>query len=155
MLCYLFFCVWCVYLLLIYKFSSRNLGQKIVEKFSKLRKMFFYGIFLVEIWQFFSINVKTSILGDRLGSRILGILLKFPNLLRSKSEVVWKFVKQLVYSLSSEDNLDKFHLWEKEIMLKRTKVNKQVYCPRFSILCVSQEGFSLIESNQQICDFCK
>ena len=120
MLCYLFFCVWCVYLLLIYTFSSRNLGQKIVEKFSKLRKMFFYGIFLVEIWQFFSINVKTSILGDRLGSRILGILLKFPNLLRSKSEVVWKFVKQLVYSLSSEDNLDKFQLWEKEIMVKRT-----------------------------------
>ena len=45
--------------------------------------MFFYGIFLAEIWQFFSINVKTSILGDRLGNRILGILLKFPNLLRS------------------------------------------------------------------------
>ena len=105
-----------------------NLKQKIGDKFTRLSKTgFSMECFTVDFFHFFAKKRQNFAFRWTAGyspssPSKSGIFLKFPNFLRSS--VIWQLMRQLVHSLSGDNNWVPFHLWWKQILLKSGKVSK-------------------------------
>ena len=94
--------------------SRNNLGQKVVDKFMKLSKIgFLWNILQLIFCDFLSKNFKIWLLSSRLSTRH-----------QIQAKFVRRLVRQLVHSLFGDNDLVPFHIWWKEIVLKREKVWK-------------------------------
>ena len=106
----------------------RESWTKVWKQIHKIKQnRFFYGMFYSWFFAIFTKKRQNLVLGWMDGyspwnPSISGIFLKFPNFLRSK--VVRQLVRQLVHSLSDDNNLVPFDLWWRQILLKSEKVSK-------------------------------
>ena len=101
-----------------------------------------YGMFYSWFFASFYKDVKISLLGVQLGTHHQ--IQAFQELSWNYLGISWNFVKiwplarQLVHSLSGDNNLVPFHLWWKKVVLKREKVSKYfvkdcrtIHCNKF------------------------
>ena len=104
-------------MLLFTKYTIHNLGQKVGDKFTKLGKIgFSMEYFTADFLQFFNKKRQNLTFGwtagySPLNPYISRIFLKLPNLKLSESQFVRQLVRQLLHSLSGDNNLVSFHLW--------------------------------------------
>ena len=118
-----------------------NLWQMVGDKFTKLSKIgFSMECFTADFLQFLNKKHQNLAYGWTAGyspssPSISGIFLKIPR----------QLVRQLVHSLSGDNNLVPLHLWWRQILLKSEKVSK----------CFVQNCMIICSSSHQRCSIKK
>ena len=109
--------------------QSSTKGCRQIYKIREIRflnGMFYSGIFAIfyKKTSKFGFWVPRCVRCSPLNRSISEIFSKFPNFQSPKPQNVGQLVNQFLHSFSADNNLLSFHLWWREIALKREKVYK-------------------------------